>query len=334
MKAGATPAAVRRFVGGRYRRDLAGVALLAVIACVIGFTVTRSFYLTMLIYSSIYAIAALGMFLLFGFAGQISIGQAAFFGVGAYTSAYFVMRLGLPSLVGMAAATVLAGAFGWVVSRPLLRLTTNYLAMGTLAFGVICFILFAQWRAVTGGLDPGIAGLEPFRIGSVLLDEPRSMYWLVAIVLCLVMLLVVGLVHSRVGRALRALKVSEVAAAGLGVDVVRYKVATFTLAAALTGLAGSLFAHFQSAFNAGVFNVGLSIELLIMVVVGSVSSPWGALFGALLVTILPSMLEGFEHYKLLAYGAVMTAVMIYMPDGFGKAIVDALLSVWKRVRAS
>jgi branched-chain amino acid transport system permease protein len=334
MKAGTTPAAVRRFVGGRYRRDLAGVALLAVIACVIGFTVTRSFYLTMLIYSSIYAIAALGMFLLFGFAGQISIGQAAFFGVGAYTSAYFVMRLGLPSLAGMAAATVLAGAFGWLVSRPLLRLTTNYLAMGTLAFGVICFILFAQWRTVTGGLDPGIAGLEPFRIGSVLLDEPRSMYWLVAIVLCLVMLLVVGLVHSRVGRALRALKVSEVAAAGLGVDVVRYKVATFTLAAALTGLAGSLFAHFQSAFNAGVFNVGLSIELLIMVVVGSVSSPWGALFGAQLVTILPSMLEGFEHYKLLAYGAVMTAVMIYMPDGFGKAIVDALLSVWKRVRAS
>jgi branched-chain amino acid transport system permease protein len=199
---------------------------------------------------------------------------------------------------------------------------------------VICFILFAQLRSITGGLDPGIAGLEPFRVGNVILGEPRSMYWLVALVLCVVMMLVVGLVHSRVGRALRALKVSEVGAAGLGVDVVRYKVATFTLAAALTGLAGSLFAFFQSAFNAGVFTVGLSIELLIMVVVGSVSSPWGALFGALLVTILPSLLEGFESYKLLVYGAVMTAVMIYMPDGFGKAIVDSMMALWKRVRAS
>ena len=325
-------AATKSRIANRYRRDVVGVALLALIAVAIGLTVTRSFYLTMLIYSAIYAIAALGMSLLFGFAGQISIGQAAFFGVGAYTSAYLVMRLGLPPLLGMACATGLAGAFGWLVSRPLLRLTTNYLAMGTLAFGVICFILFAQLRGITGGLDPGIVALAPFSIGPLVLDEPRKMYWLVAVVLCVVMLLVINLVHSRIGRSLKALKVSEVAAAGLGVDVVRYKVATFTLAAALTGLAGSLFAHFQSAFNASVFNVGLSIELLIMIVVGSVATPWGALFGALFVTILPSFLEDFEQYKLLVYGVIMTAVMIYMPDGFGKALVEALVSLFKRRR--
>lgn len=322
----------RTLTGARYRRDLIGVVLLAVIAAAIGMTITRSFYLTMLIYSAIYAIAALGMSLLFGFAGQISIGQAAFFGVGAYTSAYMVTHLGVPPLLGMACATALAGAFGWLVSRPLLRLTTNYLAMGTLAFGVICFILFAQMRSITGGLDPGIVSLKPFSIGPWVLDEPRKMYWLVAVLLCVVMFLVINLVHSRIGRSLQALKVSEVGAAGLGVDVVRYKVATFTLAAALAGLAGSLFAHFQSAFNASVFNVGLSIELLIMIVVGSVTTPWGALFGALFVTILPSFLEDFERYKLLTYGVIMTAVMIYMPDGFGKALVEAVMSLYKRRR--
>lgn len=320
------------FITRRHARDVAGVVALAVVATIIGLIVKQSFYLTMLIYSSIFAIAALGMFLLFGFAGQISIGQAAFFGVGAYTSAYVVMQLGLPSLLGTACATGLAGFFGWLVSRPLLRLTTNYLAMGTLAFGVICFILFAQLRSITGGLDPGISAMPPFRVGSLVLDEPRSMYWLVAGVLCVVMLMVVNLVHSRIGRALLALKVSEVAAAGIGVDVVGYKVATFTLAAALTGLAGSLFAHFQSAFNAAVFGVGMSIELLVMVVVGSVATPWGALFGALLVTILPSLLEDFERYKLLVYGVIMTSVMIYMPDGFGKAIVDAAKALWSRRR--
>lgn len=323
-------AASERGVSRRYRRDLIGLAILVVAVAVIGATVTRSFYLTLLIFSSIYAIAALGMFLLFGFAGQISIGQAAFFGVGAYTSAVFVMRLGAPSTVGLLAATVLAGAFGWLVSRPLLRLTTNYLAMGTLAFGVICFIVFAQWRSITGGLDPGIVGLPPFTVGSLVLDEPRKMYWLTSALLCLVMFLVINLVHSRIGRALKALSVSEVAAAGLGVDVVRAKVATFTLAAALTGLAGSLFAHFQSAFNASVFGVSLSIELLIMIVVGSIVTPWGALFGALFVTILPSLLEDFDQYKLLIYGVIMTAVMIYMPGGFGKAIVDAAKLAWGR----
>jgi len=321
-------------VARRYRRDLIGLGLLVAAFVVIGVLISRSFYLTMLIYSSIYAIAALGMFLLFGFAGQISIGQAAFFGVGAYTSAYFVMRLGLPPLLGLVAATALAGAFGWLVSRPLLRLATNYLAMGTLAFGMICFILFSQLRTLTGGLDPGIVGMPPFAIGSLVLDQPRTMYWLTGGVLCAVMFLVINLVHSRIGRALKALNVSEVAAAGLGVDVVRCKVATFTLAAALSGLAGSLFAHFQSAFNAGVFSVGLSIELLIMIVVGSLATPWGALFGALFVTILPSFLENFEQYKLLVYGSIMTAVMIYMPGGFGKAIVGALkLALRRRSRA-
>ena len=110
----------------------------------------------------------------------------------------------------------------------------------------------------------------------------------------------------------------------------RYKVATFTLAAAFSGLAGSLFAHFQSAFNASEFNVGQSIELLIMVVVGSTATPWGALFGALFVTILPLALTDFDQYKLLVYGVIMTAVMIYMPDGFGKAIVEGVISLIKR----
>lgn len=313
-----------------YRNDVLGVAALALAICLIGLFVTRSFYLSILVYAAIYAIAALGMCLLFGFAGQISIGQAAFFGVGAYTSAYVVMRLGLHPVAGTAAAMALAGLFGWLVSRPLLRLTTNYLAMGTLAFGMISFIAFSQLHGITGGLDPGISGLPPYRIGPLVLDSPRTMYWLVGAVLCVVMWLVINLVHSRIGRALQALKASDVAAAGLGVDVVRYKVSTFTLAAALTGLAGSLFAHLQGSFTASGFGVGLSIELLIMVIIGSTTTPWGALFGALFMAIVPNLLEGFDHYRLLVYGVIMTAVMIYMPNGLGKALFDSVRAVLRR----
>lgn len=308
-------------VANAYRRDLIRIVALAAIAIAIGMNITQSFHFTMLIFGGIYAIAALGMSLLFGFAGQISIGQAAFVGVGAYTSAFATMHLGLPPVAAMGIAIFLSGVFGWLVSRPLLRLATNYLAMGTLAFGMICFILFSQLRSVTGGLDPGVVSMPPFSLGGWILDQPRDMYWMVALVLCIVMLLVINLTHSRIGRSLRALKESEVSAAGLGIDVVRYKVATFTLAAALAGLAGSLFAHFQGSFNATSFGVGLSIELLIMVVIGSVASPWGALFGALFVTLVPSFLEEFEQYKMLVYGLVMTFIMIYMPDGFGREII-------------
>lgn len=312
----------RSFLARRYRNDLIGIAILAVAVVIGGTTIVKSYYLTILIYSGIYAIAALGMFVLFGLAGQISIGQAAFFGVGAYTSALVATRSGLPPIVAVAGSTAVAAVFGWLVSRPLLRLTTNYLAMATLAFGVICFILFAQLRSLTGGIDPGIVSMPGFTVAGFDLSSARAMYFVVGAALCGTMLLVLNLVHSRVGRALRALRGSEVATAGLGVDVVRYKVAAFTVAAGLAGLAGALFAYFQSAFNASVFNVGLSIELLLMVIVGSVSSPWGALFGALFVTVLPTFLEDFEQYKLLIYGVILTIVMIYMPDGFGSTVIQ------------
>ncbi|GGC77887.1 branched-chain amino acid ABC transporter permease [Chelatococcus reniformis] len=312
----------RSFLARRYRSDLMGVALLAVAVVIGGSTIVKSYHLTMLIYSGIYAIAALGMFVLFGIAGQISIGQAAFFGVGAYASALAATHAGIPPVLAVAGSTAMAAAFGWLVSRPLLRLTTNYLAMATLAFGVICFILFAQLRSLTGGIDPGIVATPGFSVAGFDLSSARAMFFVVGAALCGTILLVLNLVHSRVGRALRALKGSEVATAGLGIDVVRYKVAAFTLAAGLAGLAGALFAYFQSAFNASVFSVGLSIELLLMVIVGSVSSPWGALFGALFVTILPTFLEDFEQYKLLIYGVILTVVMIYMPDGFGSTVVQ------------
>jgi branched-chain amino acid transport system permease protein len=321
-------------VMGPYRRDLLGLCGLVAIAIVLGLYLSNFFYLTVLVDAAISAIAALGMFLLFGFAGQISIGQSAFFGVGAYTSAYLVTQLGQAPIVGTLAAIALSGIFGWLVSRPMMRLTTNYLAMGTLAFGMICSVLFTQLHSVTGGLDPGIVGLAPFRIGSATFTSLRSMYWLVVSVLVIVMLLTINLVHSRVGRALRALKFSEVAAAGLGIDVVRYKVLTFTLAATMTGLAGSLFAHTQGTFNASSFDIRFSIDLLIMIVVGSVLTPWGALFGALFLSVAPNLLADFDQYRLLIYGVIMTAVMIYMPDGLGKEIVDVARRLLRRASST
>ena len=311
---------------------MAGVAVLFVVVLVLGALVTKSFYLSMLTYAGIYAIAAIGLQILFGLAGQISLSQAAFFGVGAYTSAILAARFNIPAALTLCGSTAVAAVLGWLVSRPLLRLTTDYLAMGTLAFGVICYIVFAQARPITGGLDPGILGMPPMTLFGHAAGGGQAMFWLIGFATCLVMFLSLNLSHSRIGRALKALRSSEVAAAGLGVDVVGYKVAAFTLSAALAGFAGGLFAFVQGAFNASGFGVGLSIELLVMVVIGSLSTLWGALFGALFVTMLPSFLEHFDLYKLLIYGTLLTVVMVFLPDGLGKALIDASRAAWRRVR--
>lgn len=313
-----------------YRRNLFILAGVAAGCLLVALGVDNSFYLNLLTYSAIYSVAALGLFLLFGYAGQISLAQGAFFGIGAYLSSYLTMKVGVPSALSLVCAGLIPGAVGWLVGSRLLKLTNNYLAMATLAFGSICVILFGQARSITGGLDPGMIGVPPFMLLGYQVRSPSATFALCAVVFLVAAFLTINLVHSRIGRSLRALRSSEVAADGLGIDVVRYKVRIFAIAAGMAGVAGALFAHVQQSFNAAAFSVGLSIELLLMVVIGSVFTPWGAITGALFVTILPHMLEGFEHFKLLVYGVMMTIVMIFMPDGLGKGIVDALTSALRR----
>jgi len=313
-----------------YRRDLIGLAFFAVAIVALGLLLRKPYHLGLLTDSCVFAIAALGMFLLFGLCGQISVGQAAFFGIGAYTSALLVMHVGFPPLAGIAAGVALSCVLGWLISRPILNLTTNYLAMATLAFGVIVYVIFSQAVPVTGGLDPGIYGVPPLSIFGYVLKTPLAKFWTVGAFTFVSLLLVINLIHSRAGRAFVALKGSEVATAGLGIDVVRHKVVAFTVAAGLAGLAGALFAFVQGSFNAANFTVGLSIELLVMVVVGSLASPWGALFGAFFITIVPTFLDDFEVYKLLLYGTIILVVTVLMPDGLARAGYDTLRSAARR----
>jgi branched-chain amino acid transport system permease protein len=313
-----------------YRRDMIGLAAFAVALVVMGLLFKKNYHFGLITDSCIFAIGALGMFLLFGLCGQISVGQAAFFGIGAYTSALLVMSAGVPPLVAVVASVALSSLVGWFISRPILRLTTNYLAMATLAFGVIVFVLFSQAVAITGGLDPGIFGVPPMSLFGMPLKSAPAKYWMVGTFTFLALLLVINLIHSRAGRAFVALKGSEVATSGLGVDVVHYKVVAFTVAAGLAGLAGSLFAFVQGSFNAANFTVGLSIELLVMVVVGSLASPWGALFGAFFITLIPTFLEDFEVYKLLIYGTIILIVTVLMPDGLARAAYDGVRALASR----
>lgn len=302
----------------RLKRDAVRIAALACVLIVLELFLQSQFYRSTIILSMIFAIAAIGLTLLMGFAGQVSIGQGAFFGIGAYTAALSLQSLGLPTIVALALATLVPALVGFVLARPILRLAGHNLALATMALAAVFYVIATQWSELTGGIDPGVTGLPPLRIFGF--EHGRVIFWLSGACLTLCTGVALMLVDGRFGRALKAVKTSEIVASCTGVDVPRVKAVVFAFAAGFAGLSGALYGLFLRSFNATSFTVNLSIELLMMVIVGSLSTVWGALFGALAIVVLPNLLEGFDHAKLLIYGLVMVAVMMFAPNGLAESL--------------
>ncbi|MHB8896450.1 MAG: branched-chain amino acid ABC transporter permease [Candidatus Geothermincolia bacterium] len=282
-----------------------------------------------MVLAGVYACAVIGLNLLIGYAGQISLGHAAFFGIGAYTTAILCTRVHwFPTWLGIIAGTVLAGAVGWLVGKPVLRLKGNYLAMATLGLGEIAFILFQQVKGLTGG-TVGILNIPPLSIFGLKFDTDLKYFFVVWIIVMLLMLITINLIRSRVGRALRALHSSEVAADAMGVNTGRYKTNVFVLSAAFAGLGGSLFALFQKYINPESFVLAVSILFVTMVVVGGMGNIWGGLIGVIILTFLPSVIQAlpqwipglpsglsnFSNYQLVLYGLLLILFMMFLPKG-------------------
>lgn len=300
------------------RRDVLRLAILAAGILALELVLTSQFYRSTVILSLIFGIAAVGLTLLMGFAGQVSIGQGAFFGLGAYTAAFAIQRIGIPVPIAVVLAAAVPGLVGYVIARPILRLSGHNLALATLALAAVFYVVATQWTAVTGGIDPGIVGLPALTLLGQ--DHGRVIFWLAGLCLVIWTGITLMLVDGRFGRALMAVKTSEVVASCTGVDVPRIKAVAFAVAAACAGTAGALLGLFLRAFNATSFNVSLSIELLMMVIIGSLTTVWGAVFGAFAIVALPNLLEGFDHAKLLVYGLTMVAIMMFAPNGLGETL--------------
>ncbi|MEO9228442.1 MAG: branched-chain amino acid ABC transporter permease [Devosia sp.] len=301
--------------------------LALMVALVIILAVTgNDFYKSLLVFGMINAIAAVGLCLMLGFAGQISLGQAAFYGLGAYTATLAATRLGIEPVLAIAAGALLSMAVGWAVSRPLSRLHDHYLAMATLAFGVIMYIVFANARGLTGGLDPGTS-LPKFTFLGYDLSSMNRFFCVVWVALFFAVFVAGNIASNQIGRSLLAVKMSAAAAASVGIDVLRAKAFVFAIGALLTGLSGGLYAYFARSFNASSFGIGYSIELLMMVVLGSLTRVSGAIVGAFIITVLPVVFERFDDYKTLVFGITMVLIMKYMPSG----LVDGLFGLGSRI---
>ena len=305
-------------------KRLWGFFLLAALVTALPFIFSDNYYVTVVGVSvGLHAILAVSLNLLMGYAGQISLGHAAFFGMGAYCTAILTTRYGWNPWPAILAGLAFTGVVAFVMARPILRLKGHYLAMATLGFGIIVHIVLVQAGWLTGGPD-GMSEIPPLSLFGWVVETDLAWYGVIAFFMLAVVLLALNLIESRTGRALRALHGSEVAAEMMGIDTTTAKTGVFVLAALIASLAGSLFAHQQSFISPDSFSFYFSIELVTMVVLGGMASTYGAILGALALTFLPELLVVFEDYEVMIFGAILMCMMIFMPQGLFGGLQDLL----------
>jgi len=278
------------------------------------FFLQGSYFLNVLVFIGINTMLAVALNLLLGYAGQISLGHAAFFGSGAYISAILTARFGLDPWLALGVAAAANGVLAFVIGFPILKLKGHYLAMATLGFGIIMFIIFNETVSITGG-PSGFSGIPNIKISSLVFDNDWNNYYLIWIITLLVMLLSINLSQSRIGRALRAIADSEVAARVMGVNARRLKVQIFTVSAVISAIAGSLYAHTMTFISPTSFGFNFSIELLTMVIIGGLGSIYGSFLGAAILTILPEFLRVLHDFDIIVYGLMLIIMTMYMPGG-------------------
>lgn len=274
-----------------------------------------SHYVDVMVFAGIFSLVGIGLSLLMGYAGQISLAQAAFFGLGAYTSGILTTKFGIDPLLAIPVGMAVCAAVAWIIGVPALRLKGHYLAMATLGFGVIVNIIFAEEVNWTGG-PSGMADIPALRIAGRKITGELDWYYLVWGTVFLALIFCFHVLKSRVGRALRAIHEEEKAAESVGVPTARYKVRVFILSAMLAAVAGSLYTHYVGCLNPSSFNLMWSIRFLLMAMVGGMQSLWGAVVGTVLMTFVGNeWLQVFAELEILVYGAILLVVALFLPGG-------------------
>lgn len=278
------------------------------------FAAGNDYILSLGIYFFINLLLLAGLNLAMGYAGQISLCQAGFFGLGAYVSGVLSTRWGVPPVLGIVAALLGTALSAWIIGLPALRLRGHYLSMATLGFNAILSVLFTELVSLTGGPN-GLSGIPPVSLFGLVLDTPARFFWLAWACALVTMLLIAALLASRTGRALRAVAGSEVAADSMGIDPFGSKLGAFIASAVCAGLAGALYGHFNQFASPETFSFAASVLLVVMVAIGGWGRYWGPLFGAAVFTAAPELLRKVQDAELLVFGAGMVLVMLYLPGG-------------------
>lgn len=292
---------------------------------VIPLAVDSNYIFSILIVIGLYTIIVQGLGILMGYAGQISLGHAAFFGLGGYCVAILTTRYQWPTILALLAAILLPGIIAAIIGRPTLKLRELYLALGTLGFGLLIHIMFNEGGELTGG-PSGIMGIPYLSLGGLTFDSDIKFFYLVWSIVFLILFGINNLICSRTGRALCAIRESEHAAETAGIDTSTLKLKAFIFSAALAGLAGGLYAYYVTFVSPSPFSFHASVQFVLMAVVGGLGTFFGPLLGAALVVLLgeflrwvvPLLIPGAGgEYEIIFFGLILVALMIFRPEGLG-----------------
>jgi len=313
---------------GLQKTSWLGLLLFTLIVIVFPYIFSQSFYITKATFAGIYTIVAVSLGLLMGFAGQISLGHAAFYGVGAYTTAVLTTTYDFNPWVGLIFSLLIHGIVAFIIGFTMSRLNGYYLAMATLAFGIVVHVLLVEWKSVTKGAS-GLYGIPKVELFGFSLMQGIPYYYFVWAFALIIIIISLNIINSRIGRALRSIHGSEIAASAMGVDAGKYKMQVFILGAMFSGVAGWLMAHMSYSITPTSFTLETSIVFLAMVVLGGSISIWGAVVGSLLITLIgvivkilgehiPFITSDFEH---VLYGLILMVVVIFLPKGLFPSLV-------------
>ena len=292
---------------------------LFLVTALLPLVIADDYVLRILIMSGIFVILTLSLNLVTGFTGQFCLGWAAFYGIGAYTSALLTMKAGVSFWLAMPLGGFMAALFGLLLGLPTMRLKEIYLAITTLGFGEIIRLIMLNWTDLTRG-SMGLPGIPAPSILSYEISSNQVFYYLILALVLVTIIAIRRLIDSRTGRALIAIREDELAAKSMGIDVTAYKMLAFAVGAFFAGLAGSFYAHYTSFIDPHTFSFTESIAILAMAVLGGLGSINGSILGAVILTVIPELLRGIAEYRLIVFGLIMMAVMLLRPQGlFGKA---------------
>jgi branched-chain amino acid transport system permease protein len=303
---------------------LAGLAV--IVAAVFPFVVADNGIMSSLVIAATLFMALMGLDVLMGYAGQVSLGQAGFMAIGGYTSGYLAINYGVAPVLSIFAGIGVSLTCALVLSVVTLRLRGHYLALATLAFGLLIDSCAVGFLDITGG-PSGLVGIPSFSVGSFTFATPRAMYYLVLALDVVILLGLVGAMRSGFGRALKAIRSDQMAAAALGINTVRYKLVAFLISVTLASLAGSLYAFFFNFLSPEMVGASRSLELVAMLIIGGESTLVGGLFGALLLTLLPVIFAPLAIYKTFASGALLVTSFLYLPQGLYGAVAQIVTRI-------
>lgn len=303
------------------KRELVKFAVFALMIMLAPLFFKGGYLMNVLVFVGINTMLAIALNLLLGYAGQISLGHAGFFGLGAYLSGVLTATYGWNPWQAMPVAAAVVGCIAYVIGFPILKLKGHYLAMATLGLGIIIYIVFNETIDLTGG-PSGLSGIPNLTLGGITFDSDVKNYFLVWGFTLAVILFSINLANSRVGRALRAVHDSEVAARVAGVNARLLKVQIFAMSAVISSIAGSLYAHTMTFVSPASFGFNFSVELLTMVVIGGLGSVYGSFLGATLLTLLPEFLRAAHDYDIIIYGALLMLMVMFMPGGLVRGVPE------------